>query len=257
MKTVLVTGATGAIGKAIARNIAFNQDNHVIMVIRNESKGKNALEEIVNVTNNPNVEFAVVDLSDKTEIFEFAKNLESPVDVLVNNAATTPRQRLETDRGIELQWATNVLGYYWMILAFSEQLKNADAARVVNVASYWAGGMDLRDPEFKHRHYNNDSAYRQSKQANRMMTLAFSETFPEIAINACHPGDVNSNLSNDLGFGGHESPDEGARTPVWLATENAGIENTGKYFEHGRESTCQFSGNRAEIKELMEICGKY
>jgi len=257
MKTVLVTGATGAIGKAIARNIAFNLDNHVIMVIRSESKGKNVLDEIVNITNNPNIEFAVIDLSDKAEIFEFSKNLETPVDVLVNNAATTPRQRLETDCGIELQWATNVLGYYWMISAFSGHLKNAGAARVVNVASYWAGGMDLQDPEFKHRHYNNDTAYRQSKQANRMMTVAFSETLQGIAINSCHPGDVNSALSNDLGFGGHQSPDEGARTPVWLAMENAGIENTGKYFEHGRESTCQFSGNRAEIRLLMDICGKY
>jgi len=206
MKTVLVTGATGAIGKAIARNIAFNLDNHVIMVIRSESKGKNVLDEIVNITNNPNIEFAVIDLSDKAEIFEFSKNLETPVDVLVNNAATPPRQRLETDCGIELQWATNVLGYYWMISAFSP---------------------------------------------------AFSETLQGIAINSCHPGDVNSALSNDLGFGGHQSPDEGARTPVWLAMENAGIENTGKYFEHGRESTCQFSGNKAEIRQLMDICGKY
>jgi len=35
-----------------------------------------------------------------------------------------------------------------------------------------AGGLDLNDPEFIHRRYHNDSAYRQSKQANRMLTLA-------------------------------------------------------------------------------------
>ena len=168
MKTILVTGATGAIGKAIARNIAFNQNNHVVLVIRNESKGAKACNDIINITQNPNVEYIVVNLSDKTEIFQFSKNLETPVDILINNAATTPRQRLETEMGIELQWATNVLGYYWMISAFTEQLKNADMARVVNVASYWAGGMDLSDPEFKNRQYNNDSAYRQSKQANRI-----------------------------------------------------------------------------------------
>jgi NAD(P)-dependent dehydrogenase (short-subunit alcohol dehydrogenase family) len=35
--------------------------------------------------------------------------------VLINNAAVTPRTREETNEGIELQWATNVLGYFWMI----------------------------------------------------------------------------------------------------------------------------------------------
>jgi len=79
------------------------------------------------------------------------------------------------------------------------------------VASYWAGDLDIDDLEFKHRPYSNGAAYRQSKQANRMLTVAFAERLAEhrISVNACHPGDVNSNLSNDLGFGGHESPGEG------------------------------------------------
>ena len=227
------------------------------MVIRDEPKGVRARDEIFNATRNSNVDFEVVDLSDKAEIFRFAKNLETPVNVLVNNAATTPRQRIESLEAIELQWATNVLGYYWMISAFSNHLQNAKTARVVNVASYWAGGMDLNDPEFKHRRYHNDTAYRQSKQADRMISAAFAEKLDGIAVNACHPGDVNSNLSNDLGFGGHESPDEGARTPVLLATKEVGIENTGKYYEHGRETSCQFSKNTNDIKQLMQLCSKY
>ncbi|MFC2126529.1 SDR family NAD(P)-dependent oxidoreductase [Bacteroidota bacterium] len=257
MKTVLVTGATGAIGKAIVRNIAYEPENKIIMVIRDESKGMRVRDEIINDTGNSNVDYAVVDLSNKAEIFRLAKNMDLPVNVLVNNAAVTPRKRLETREGIELQWATNVLGYYWMITAFTPHLQRVDSARVVNVASYWAGGLDLNDPEFQSRRYHNDTAYRQSKQANRMMSIAFAENLEGIAVNACHPGDVNSKLSNDLGFGGHESPDEGARTPVWLATENAGIENTGNYFEHGRESVCQFSRDKNGIKELMSICSKY
>ncbi len=45
---------------------------------------------------------------------------------------------------------------------------------VVVVASYWAGGLDLDDPEFRRRRYNNDQAYRQSKQADCMLTVAFA-----------------------------------------------------------------------------------
>ena len=257
MKTAIITGATGAIGKAIAQKIASDPEYKIIMVIRDDQKGKRSRDEIVRATGNTNVKYEVVDLSDKAEIFRFAHNLESPIDVLVNNAATTPRQRIETGEGIEMQWATNVLGYYWMINAFTKHLQHADSARVVNVASYWAGGLDLKDPEFKNRRYNNDTAYRQSKQADRMISAAFAEKLKGIAVVACHPGDVNSRLSNDLGFGGHESPDEGARTPVWLVFEDAGIENTGKYFEHGRETSCQFSKDINEIKQLMHLCSKY
>jgi len=41
-----------------------------------------------------------------------AAEWEGPLHVLVNNAGTTPRQRMETLEGIEMQFATNVLGYF-------------------------------------------------------------------------------------------------------------------------------------------------
>ena len=132
-------------------------------------------------------------------------------------------------------------------------------SRIVNVASYWAGGLDLSDLEFRHRHYDNDTAYRQSKQANRMLTTAFAGRLApfNITVNSCHPGDVNSALSNSMGFGGHETPDQGAATPVWLSTslEVEGI--TGKYFEHKKEITCGFSRDRKSVEELFEICRRY
>jgi len=72
-------------------------------------------------------------------------------------------------------------------------MHNVNDARIVNVASYWAGGLNLDDVEFKNRHYNNDSAYRQSKQANRMLsTYSSSLLAPDgIKVNACHPGEVS------------------------------------------------------------------
>jgi retinol dehydrogenase-13 len=145
---------------------------------------------------------------------KMADRWQGPVHVLVNNAAVTPGRRQLTPEGIELQFATNVLGYFWMIEAFTEQLKQSSPARIINVASYWAGGLDIHDLEFKHRPYDNNAAYRQSKQADRMLTVAFARRLRPfgITVNACHPGDVNSTLSNNLGFGGHESPDEGAST---------------------------------------------
>jgi NAD(P)-dependent dehydrogenase (short-subunit alcohol dehydrogenase family) len=188
-----------------------------------------------------------------------AERWHGPLHILVNNAAVTPRKRQETFEGIEVQFATNVLGYFWMTQAFTGHLRQSAPARVVNVASYWAGDLDLDDLEFKRRIYRNGTAYRQSKQANRMLTVALAERLRsyDISVNACHPGDVNSSLSNNLGFGGHDTPEEGAKTPVWLATSSVGQQVAGQYFEHMREVRCRFGENKQAVEALYEACLAY
>lgn len=255
----LVTGATGAIGRAIARQIAARPGYEVVLAARNEDKAWQAVQEISRATGNQRLRYEVVDVSRQASVRALAERWQGPLHVLVNNAAITPRSRQETPEGIELQFATNVLGYFWMIRAFEETLKQSAPARVVNVASYWAGDLDLTDLEFKRRRYNNGAAYRQSKQANRMLTVAFAEKLAPagITVNSCHPGDVNSTLSNNLGFGGHQSPDDGASTPVWLATEPVGQQQTGKYFADRREVRCEFSADRAAVEALYQACLAY
>ena len=258
-RVFLVTGATGAIGKAIARQLATNPDSEVVLVCRDKDKAEQAVSDIVRSTKNPKVRYELANLSRYADIRELAERWMGPLHVIVNNAAVTPRSRQETPEGIELQFATNVLGYFWLIDELTDILKASAPARVVNVASYWAGGMDLNDLEYTRRSYDNDKAYRQSKQADRMLSVAFSEKLKahRIAVNACHPGDVNSTLSNNLGFGGHQTPDQGAETPVWLATHPIGQATTGKYFEHLRESTCAFSQDKQAVNALFDACSSY
>ncbi len=255
----IVTGATGAIGEAIARGLAKDHNFDVVITARDEAKAKNTVQKIIQATENQNVRYLMVDLSRRSEIFDLADQWQGPLHVLVNNAAASPRTRKESSNGIEIQFAVNVLSYVWMTEAFAPHLSASAPARVVNVASYWAGDLDLDDLEFKSRPYRNGTAYRQSKQANRMLTVAYAERLKEfgISVNSCHPGDVNSKLSNDLGFGGSESPEQGAATPVWLATDPAGINNTGKYFSHLREERCRFGGNHKAVEKLYKICSQF
>jgi len=257
-RTVIVTGAYGAIGKAIARHMA-QKGYRTILVGRDEERLTASVNEIKKVTGNEHTGFEVVDLSRKKSITELANRWSGPLHVLINDAATGQRKRIETPEGIEMQWATNVLGYFWMTLFFSDFMKEAEDARIVNVASYWAGGLDFSDLEFRRRRYDNDAAYRQAKQANRMLTVAFAERYKSIGItvNSCHPGDVNSKLSNSFGFGGHETPDEGASTPVWVATDSKIKGITGRYFEHLQETACPFSRDNSAIERLYETCLKY
>lgn len=257
-KVAAITGATGAIGKAIA--LEFAKLNYsVVLIARNAPKCSRLANELIATTQNSSIIYKIVDLSQKSSIQDLANAWEGPLHVLINNAAITPPDRLETKEGIELQLATNVLGYYWMTEFFATHLAASPSSRVINVASYWAGGLDLADLEFKRRPYHNHAAYRQSKQANRMLTPVFADLLRKkgITVNACHPGDVNSALSNNLGFGGSQSPAAGARTPVWLATSNDLEDVTGKYFENLNEVTCSFGSQTDASIKLYEICSSY
>ncbi|KAK8857884.1 hypothetical protein M9Y10_012982 [Tritrichomonas musculus] len=258
----LITGATGAIGKAIARQIAETGKYSLVLACRNEERAKKAVHDLIKSTNNQNISYKIVDTSSHASIHNLAQSWNGPLHLLMNVAAQTPRKREQTPEGIEMQFATNVLGYYWMIKEFSPFListAKSTQTRIVNVASYWAGDVDLDDPQFIKRSYDNDQSYRQSKACDRMLSSAFSEILKDknVMVNSCHPGDVNSKLSNDLGFGGSESPDEGAATPVYVATSDKLKDVTGKYFEHLHESTCKFSENKDLVKKLMDLCATF
>jgi len=258
-RVALITGATGAIGGAIARRLAATPGFRIVVVARDPGRASAAAAAVREATGNADIHGEHADLALKADIDALAQRWQGPLHVLVNNAAETPRERELTGEGVERQFATNVLGYFRLIRALTPALRAASPARVVNVASYWAGGLDLEDLEFRRRHYDNDSAYRQSKQADRMLSMAFAGRLraDRISVNACHPGDVRSRLARNLGFGGHESPEQAAATPVWLATEAVGGEITGGYFEHQRQTPCRFAADTAAIEALYAACSAY
>ncbi len=258
MKIAIITGATGSIGRAIAWQIA-SMNYKVVITAKDEYKARKVLKQIIDISGNNDILYEMVDLSRQSSIKEFRKRWKGPLHLLVNNAGATPIKRELTPEGIEMQWATNVLGYFWMIEEFKDLLIENSPTRIVNVASYWAGDLNFNDLEFETRHYNNDTSYRQSKQADRMLTVAFANRLKDkdVTVNACHPGDVNSTLSNNLGYGGHESPDQGAYTPVWLATSSEVDDITGKYFEHRKECVCRFGKDGDAVERLFDVCERY
>jgi len=255
----LVTGATGVIGEQIAVELAATPDFAVIIVARDENRARATVDRIKRASCNDDVRYLLADLSRRQPIEALAAAWRGPLDVLVNAAAVAPRARRTTPEGIELTLATNVLGYLWMADAFAPHLAAAGSARIVNVASNWAGDLEIDDLEFKRRRYDNNAAYRQSKQVNRMLTVAQAQRAADrgISINACHPGNPSSGLTDDLGTGGYQSPADAARTPVMLARGDLGAGATGRYFDRGREARCQFAGDRDRIERLYAICRGY
>jgi len=110
-KTCLVTGASSGIGKATALALA-GLGATVVLVCRNESKGREAARQLRAATGNETINVLVADLSLQRQIRRLAADFNRKherLDVLVNNAGAMFPHRLETDEGIEITLAVNHL----------------------------------------------------------------------------------------------------------------------------------------------------
>jgi NAD(P)-dependent dehydrogenase (short-subunit alcohol dehydrogenase family) len=267
-KVCLVTGANGGIGKEIARGLALKRAT-VIVAARNEERGKAAAEEISDDTANPNVSFMKVDVSSRASVRAFAEACgaaHEKLDVLVNNAGVWLSEKKESVDGIEMTWATNVLGYFLVTKLLLPQLEAAAPSRIVNVASSNAKGLDLGDVEYERRKYSGVAAYAQSKMADRMLSWAFADRLraKKVTVNALHPGVVASEIAQDGtgAFGAIArvffrvagvSPERGADTAVWLASSRSVSEQTSGYYVRRKEKRCPFR-DEAENEKLWALC---
>lgn len=264
-KVAIVTGANGAIGYEISKGLAKLQAK-VVMVCRDQQRGKQSVDRVIEETQNPDIHLELVDLSEKQPIIDFAKRFEQKygrLDLLVNNAAVSPNNRKLNSQGQELTFATNVLSYVFMTLALKDLLVKSAPSRVVNVASNYAGDLRLDDVNFSKRSYNTNSAYRQSKQCNRMLTYSMVENMFNdnntnnnlVVVNACHPGVVTSPLLKGLGMtSGFDSASQGAETPLFLATNPTTATVTGEYWYNSSLSRCQFKNMKKERDDLWNYC---
>ena len=267
-QTCVVTGASAGIGRATALELA-RLGARVVMAVRNPEKGEKVHRAIRKETGNDEVEIAVVDLARQDSIRTFARGLAArhpKLDVLVNNAGIWAGRRQTSPDGLELTWATNVLGYVLVTDLLLPQLRATGRARVVNVASRYAGGLDLTDVQFERRPWVGKDAYAQSKQANRMLTWALARRLEgtDVTANATHPGFVSTEIFGKGGGGlalglslyaklRAKRPAEGADTVVWLAASPEAEGRSGLFWVDRREHPCRFRDEAAE-EELWRLC---
>ena len=269
-KVCLVTGASSGIGKAVARELARLRAT-VILACRSREKGEAARRDIADTTGSRELEVVTADLSSRRQVRDLVETLvrHHPVlHVLVNNAGVWLERRQESAEGIEMTWATNVLGYFLLTDLLLPALKAAPAARIVNVASRLAGELDLGDVEFKRRAYSGRVAYAQSKQADRLLTWALARRLDgtRVTANALHPGFVSTELfAKAGGFMGVLAsayaklaalkPEQGADTAVWLAAAPEVQGQHGLFWIERQERRCRFRDPKAE-EALWSLCAE-
>ncbi len=267
-KVAIVTGATGGIGKEIARGLA-RMGATVILGARDAARGEAAQVEIAKDTGSKTVRVIPIDVANLASIRSFASLVGQgfgKVDVLVNNAGAWFTDKRASDDGVELTFATNVLGPHLLSKLLRDALAAAAPSRIVNVVSSFAGNFEADDLEFERRGFDGFKAYGASKQALRMLTWGLADRLApaRVTANAAAPGFVKTNFNqNAHGFMATMiglsaklfavSAAEGADTPLWAAVAPELAAVTGKHFDARKEKDGKFREPGA-IADLEARC---
>lgn len=279
-RRVLVTGANSGLGKAAAHALA-HLGAEVWLLCRSAERGRRARADLAAATGRDDARLELVDLADLDSVRALAQRLGStPVAALVHNAGALLPERRLTAAGLEVTWATHVVGPFLLTRLLLPNLRAAGAARVVFVTS---GGMytqrlDLADLAWAERDFDGTAAYAQAKRAQVALTGQWAERLagagetgePEagagvVTVNAMHPGwadtpGVRQALPRFWRFTRDRlrTPRQGADTIVWLvaAARLAGA-NGGLYFDRRRvpEHLLPWTRDSAEERrELWRLC---
>jgi len=250
-RTCLVTGATSGIGKATATGLV-RLGADLLLVARDPAKGQATAAEIQAATGNPRVEVLLADLSSQASVRRAAEEVKRGQDrlhVLVNNAGGYWATRHVTVDGLELTFALNHLAYFLLTNLLLDLLRASAPARIVNVTSgaQAAGDIHFDDLQFERR-YRGQPAYNQSKLANVLFTYELARRLEGsgVTVNCVHPGVVRTNFGRDdmgpvmrlltpLVRPFMRTPEQGADTPVWLASSPEVEGVTGRYFTRRQE----------------------
>ena len=212
MKTALVTGANKGIGFQIARQLS-GKGYHVFLTARRAKAGEEAVAKLTQ--QGGKVSFLEMDVSQAASVQkaaqEFAK-LADRLDVLVNNAGIVVEGDADVltfpEESVRKTLETNTLGPLRVTRAFAELLGKGGEPRVINLSSgagQLTDGADGWAP-----------AYCISKTALNGVTSQLAAALKKVAVNSVCPGWVHTEMG---GSSAPRTPEQGADTIVWLATE--------------------------------------
>jgi NAD(P)-dependent dehydrogenase (short-subunit alcohol dehydrogenase family) len=244
-KTCLVTGANAGIGRETVAGLAA-QGARVLMVCRHRGRAEGAIEKIRRRVPGADLELLVADLSRLRSVRSLVGDIENRthrLDVLVSNAGVFSTRRRETEDGFESTFALNHLATFALVDGLLGLLRASAPSRVVVVASaaHDRGTIDFDDLQGERR-YRGWRAYAQSKLANVLFAAELARRLPatEVSANSLHPGVVATKLLLRgivpawLARPWTITAEEGARTPLYVATA-PGLEGvTGQYFDDCR-----------------------
>ncbi|MBX5481330.1 MAG: SDR family oxidoreductase [Myxococcaceae bacterium] len=244
-KVVIVTGANSGIGKSAAAQLGA-LGAKVVLVCRNEEKGRQAIAELEQKTGRQAFELVCADLSDLDQTRRAARDIAQRhprIDVLINNAGVYLPTRHRTKDGFEAMFALNHLAPFVLTHALLPNLAAAGRARVVTTSSdgHRLGTIRFDDLQAE-RSFNGMRQYCSTKLANVLFTRELARRIAprQMVAHAFHPGLVRTGFAQDerglfqvlvkLSGPFLRGPDKAAKTATHLSASDDALKSSGDYW---------------------------
>ncbi len=247
-RIALITGANTGIGRVTARELA-RRGARVFVATRDEQRTRDVLADIRAAGGEGR--WLALDLGDLGSVRRCAQAflaLDAPLHLLIDNAGLAGRRGF-TASGFELAFGVNHVGHFLLTQLLLERLKASAPARVVTVAShahYRAAGIDWDAVRRPTRHLSALPEYRASKLANVLFSAELGRRLAGTGVTtySLHPGVVASDIWRPfpqplrwLLTRRMLTPEEGAKTTIYCATEPSLAGETGLYYDRCRPRT--------------------
>jgi len=216
MKTILITGVSRGIGKALAQRFLENRD----FIIGTSTTGKANW-------NNKNLKIFKLNLAEEKSIEDCAKRIKEfhkRIDVLINNAGIVIEEEVN-EKLIDMDYLRKILEINLLgTIDFTERiipLMNS-GGHIINISSH-AGSLNGN-------YGKNYPSYRISKVGLNMFTKILAARLNgKITVSSVHPGWVKTDM------GGEEAerePEEAAEDIFKLTNSNI---ETGQFWFKGKK----------------------
>jgi NAD(P)-dependent dehydrogenase (short-subunit alcohol dehydrogenase family) len=205
-RTAFVSGATDGLGLQTATVLA-GKGARVLLSYRDRERGERAFERVHAGATGPEPELIPLDLASQSSVTaaaaEVRRRTRDGLDLLINVGGVMAPPLAYSRDGIELQWATNIVGHAALTWQLLPALTTVDGSRVVGVTSigHWAGRLDqdrlladLRGESYRRFFYYYRTKLADlvfSRELQRRLAAAGSKT---ISV-AAHPGLASSNIA--------------------------------------------------------------
>ena len=267
-KVVILTGANTGIGKATATQLAM-RDAKVILACRDESKARQAVNDIRKATEKGNLVVKKLDLESHASVRQFCKEIlqeENHLDVLINNAGVMGHPFKLTEDKIEVHMAVNHFSNFLLTNLLLDLMKKSAPSRIVFVSSSLHKRGKLYFSMFDKRQKH---PYANSKLANIYFARELSKRLEgsNVGVHTLHPGMVNTELSrhsmpkvarfilSPIAWLLLPSPEEGCQTVVHCAVSEELDSVTGRYYGKCREEPWSdlFAYDNYSRQKLWEV----
>jgi NAD(P)-dependent dehydrogenase (short-subunit alcohol dehydrogenase family) len=235
-RRVVITGASSGIGHAAAVELA-RRGHEVVLVGRDPARLTAAGHDVRQISDAApalfRADFAVLD--DVRRLAEGLRAAYDRIDVLANNAGAVVLRSTTTVDGYELTIQANHLAPFLL-----SHLLHDRVGRIVTTASaaHHNGALNPDNLSAPARGYRPMRPYGTSKQANILFAAEAARRWPHLVSVSFHPGVVRTRFFADsrlVSLGMRiapflRTPERGADTLVWLATEDASALVNGGYY---------------------------